>query len=66
MYDHPPTFIETSVGYINLALVRHIEVQSETVLFWFAGTRGGMEAVVIPLQEGERILSQIRMNILIS
>lgn len=63
---HNPTFIETSVGYINLALVRHIEMQSDTMLFWFAGTRGDMEAVVIPRQEGERILSQVRMNIVIS
>ena len=61
MHDFP-TFIETSKGLINLALVKTIETHAETIRFWF----GGEDAVSVPLQEAERILSQIRMNIVIS
>ena len=57
-----PTFIETSKGLINLALVKQIEAHKDTVRFWF----GGEDAVSVPLQEAERILSQIRMSIVIS
>jgi hypothetical protein len=65
MLINQPSFIETSAGYINLSLVKVIEVDENSVRFWFGGEKENVEAVVVPLQEGETVLARIRNNCLI-
>jgi hypothetical protein len=49
-----PTFVSTSKGYINLALVRLIVKEDETVKFIFDDQRG--QFITLPKKEGELVL----------
>jgi hypothetical protein len=48
----------------RLSLVKVIEVDENSVRFWFGGEKENVEAVVIPLQEGETVLAQLRTHVL--
>lgn len=57
-----PLFVQTSEGWINLALVRQIEVANQNggwMQFIFEGERGAWKCASLPLKEGERIMRQL-------
>jgi hypothetical protein len=54
-----PIFIQTSAGYINLALVAHISQRKNETRFTFIGSQGN-DYIEVPIKEGEQIISWLR------
>jgi hypothetical protein len=63
MQRQPATFIRTSRGYLNLALVRLIVEEEETVKFIFDDQRGAF--ISLPKKEGWRVLSTMISELLV-
>jgi hypothetical protein len=57
--ENRPTFVKTKVGgYINLALVRIIDVEKDKVVFVFCDN----ETIDVPLDEGLGIIDKMGNN----
>jgi hypothetical protein len=58
-----PMFVRTSKGYVNLALVRLIVEEEETVKFIFDDQRG--QFITLSKREGSRVLMTMHNELLV-
>jgi hypothetical protein len=54
-----PLFVETSVGLINLALIRWVKVKAGEVYISFEQTRTGVDFIELPRDEWEKIKARM-------
>jgi hypothetical protein len=54
-----PLFVETSVGLINLALIRWVKVKAGEVYISFEQTRTGADFIELPRDEWEKIKARM-------
>jgi hypothetical protein len=51
-----PLFVETSQGWINMALVTHVSIHGDDMWFVFDKNESGVPDVSLPRQEGHKVM----------